>query len=66
MQPWIKYDIILFMIQNKSERYKHMQVMVCPTMHKDLRIQALKQDITLGELLQRIIKLYLKEKKGGE
>lgn len=49
--------------KEKERRYKHVQALICPAKHKSLRLLALKQDITLAELLQEIINFYLKEKE---
>ena len=44
-------------------RYKHIQALVNPSIHKTLKFIALEQDITLAELFLEIINLYLKQKK---
>ncbi len=46
-----------------KEKYRWVQTLVCPSIHKTLRLIALEQDITLAELLQEIIKSYLLKKE---
>lgn len=60
------YDIHINMnCKKKEKRYKFVQALIHPDMHKDLRRIALEQDITLAELVEDIIASFLK-RKGGE
>lgn len=42
-------------------RYRFVQALLCPSLHKALKRVALEKDTTLGELLQEIIKSYLEK-----
>ena len=44
-----------------AKRYKFVQTLLCPTLHKALRKLAVEQDVTLAELLQGIIESYFKK-----
>lgn len=55
--------MVVFMKRNKIEkdkykRYRYIQTLVSPTMHKDLRKLAIEKDITLTELIKEIIEVY--------
>ena len=42
-------------------RYRFVQTLLCPYLHKALRRVALEKDLTLGELLQEVIESYLEK-----
>lgn len=44
-----------------KKRYKFVQTLLCPTIHKALRSLAVERDITLAELLQEIVESYFKK-----
>lgn len=64
------------MKNDSNKRYKHIQALICPAMHKDLKRRALDKNINLSELLREIFTFYferkeddntyIKENKGGE
>ena len=41
-----------------AEKHRFVQTVICPTMHRNLRILAAEQEITLAKAIENVIEAY--------
>jgi predicted HicB family RNase H-like nuclease len=62
----MQYYVMISMSQTKKEQREATSIKIRPTVWKEAKIEAIKQGITVSELVEKAIETWINEKIGAK